>query len=148
VGRFGVELRVRFTRESPLELLAPVAPASVAAQPVDRAVSSGLQQPGPRLGGNTTFGPVLEGGDGGVLQRILREVDVAKLPAEDRQDASPVLADGALDLAARSLRRLRPPFLVVQSNFMTGRTSTDPNLADGIFAAHSIASSRFSHSTR
>jgi len=31
---------------------------------------------------------------------------------------------------------------------MTGRTSTEPNRAPGILAAHSIASSRLSHSSR
>ena len=91
--------------------------------------------------------PVLEGGDGRILQHILGETDVAHLANQRRQDIAPLLADDSLDGRPRPVR-CRKFQIVSHSNFMIGRISIDPCVADGILAAYSMASSRSLQSSR
>ena len=83
--------------------------------------------------------PAFRGADESLLDSVLGEVEVAEDAAEDRDRARPLVAVGADE------------FLYAETSadrMTTGRTSMWPIRADGIFAAHSIASSSVSTSTR
>ena len=74
----------------------------------------------------------------GVLQCVLGEREIpAEMADERRQDAGAVLAGGPLERAGGR-----------QSKTTTGRTSTDPYVMFGIFAAQPSAASRSSTSIR
>ena len=105
---------------------------AVAADPVDRAVAGGGDQPGARVRRRAVAGPALGGGRERLLGGLLGEVEVAEEADQGGQDAAPLLAEDPLDQRST-----------------TGRTSTAPPMrAAGIRAASSIAASRSSASNR
>ena len=104
----------------------------VAADPVDRAVAAGGDQPGGRVRWRAFAGPALRRGRERLLSGLLGEVEVAEEADQGSEDAAPLLAEGPLDQRST-----------------TGRTSTAPPMrAAGIRAASSIAASRSSASNR
>ena len=105
--------------------------ASLSAQAVDRLAPRGHREPRAGARGNPGARPRDERGRQRVLERVFRKVDVAQV-ANQRRDHAPVL--GAED-------RLDSPYIA-----QTGRTSTEPCSAAGIFAAYVSASSMLSHS--
>ena len=82
---------------------------------------------------------MLERGLERVLDRVLRECGIARRPRDRGDRAAPLLAEDAfeLDYADTSASRIT-----------TGLTSTVPLRAEGILAAHAIASSSDSASIR
>ena len=72
-----------------------------------------------------------------LLEGVLGEVEVTDDADEDRKAAPPFLAEDLFDYDSTPAPRMT-----------TGRTSTTPLRADGIRAAHSIASSSDSASIR
>jgi len=77
------------------------------------------------------------------LNGLLGQVEVAEDPDEGRDRPSLLLPEQAVDDPARLGR-----YDGASSNVMSGRTSIEPRLTLGIREAASIASSRFSQSTR
>ena len=70
-----------------------------------------------------------------LLRRLLREIEVAELSDERREDAAPLIAEDLVD--QRAYRST------------TGRTSTAPPMrAAGTRAARAVAASRLSASSR
>src|SRR5664280_2671740 len=83
-----------------------------------------------------------------VLQRVLSKVEVAQQPDQARQYSGAVLA---VDEIEGLVHRHRLVILVSDCRVYisaTGRTSTDPNFADGTIAAAAKAWSSSSHSIR
>jgi hypothetical protein len=117
-------------------------PLGFAAQSVDGRPLGRGGQPGPGVGGHTGAGPGLEGGDGGVLQRVFGQVEIAEGAGEGGHHSAALTPD---DLGQRQLVGQGQPAWVKS---MQGRTSTLPCHAPGIWAAHWTASSRFSHLRR
>jgi hypothetical protein len=103
-----------------LQLSYELGQSPFAAQPVDRFAPRRDREPRARIRGNPGARPRDERRRQRVLERILREVDVAQV-ADQRRDDTPVL--GAEDLLDR-------PYIA-----QTGRTSIEPCSAAGIFAA-------------
>ncbi len=112
---------------------------ALAADPVDGAVARCGDEPAGRVVRGPVAGPSLEGRRERVLERVLGEVEVAEDADQSGQDARALVPDDLLEsfYAATSASRMT-----------TGRTSMWPRRADGIFAAHSIASSIVATSTR
>jgi hypothetical protein len=107
---------------------------AVAAEPVDRLVARGRDQPGPGIGGYAVPRPALSGDDEGFLADFLGEIEIAEEADQRRQDTPPFVAEDPLDQESIS---------------MIGRTSTEPPMrAAGICAANSIAVSRSPASSR
>ena len=88
---------------------------------------------------NACAGPALERCRERVLHRVLGELEVAEDADQGREDTAPLVPEDALEL-------VYPATSAVCST--TGRTSIEPNRADGIRAAHWIASSIVSASIR
>src|SRR5207302_10497478 len=88
---------------------------------------------------NAVAFPALERDRERVLESVLGEIEVAEDAREDRKRASPLLLEDRLDYWRASTSA---------GSCTTGRTSIVPPRADGIFAAHSIASSSDSASMR
>jgi len=129
LGLLVVATRRQGRKELRLPLEGPLAP-----DPVDRTVASGCRQPGAGVVGHSVDGPALERPRHCVLESVLGEVEVAEDADQAREHAPPLGAEDALELGQCST---------------TGLTSIAPPVrAAGIFEANSIASSRFSHSTR
>ena len=101
----------------------------LAADPVDRAVASGRQQPGAGVGGSALAGPALERCGERFLDRVLGELDVTERAGQDREGPPPLFPEELFYYESSP------------SKTITGRTSTEPWRDAGIFAAHSIASS-------
>ena len=101
-----------------------------AADPVDRRIPGGRDDPRAGVGGDAGLRPALERGREGLLDRILGSLEVAEGAGQEGYGASPLLPEDCLDYAAASVRA-----------GTIGRTSIEPIRADGIFDAHSIASS-------
>ena len=72
------------------ELFQPVAESSVSPQPVDRAAARRGHQPGARIPRQAVDRPVLERGDGRLLDELLGKVPVAQ-DADQRGDQSGAL---------------------------------------------------------
>ena len=108
----------------------------LAANPVDRPVARGRQQPGTGVGGGAFARPPLDRGGEGLLHGVLGELDVAERAGQDREGAPPLLPEELFDYEPSS------------SKTITGLTSTEPWRDAGILAAHSIASSSESASIR
>src|SRR3954464_7164792 len=70
----------------------------LAADPVDRRVSSRRDDPGARIARRSVARPALRRADEGVLHRVLGEVEVTEDAAEDRDRAGPLIAVGAREL--------------------------------------------------
>ena len=108
-----------------------------APQPIERAVARGRRQPGARSARDAVARPALERPGEGILRTLLGEVPVAGHPDQGRNDTTPLRAERGDD---RGLDVTRVGGFAHISQ--TGRTSIEPVLAPGIFAATSIASSR------
>ena len=108
---------------------------ALAADPIDRPVARGGDQPGHRVLRRALAGPAL-GGDGKrLLGGVLGELEVAEVADQGRQDAAPVPPEDAVEHGGGN----QPP--------TSGRTSTEPpSRAAGTRAAMSIAASRLSSS--
>ena len=116
-----------------LEELRLLGKGAVAADTVDRAVARGRDQPRPRVRRRAIGRPASRRERERLLDGILGEVEVAEEADQEGEDARPLLAVEALELAQRST---------------TGRTSTEPPIrAAGTRAAISSAASRSSASS-
>src|SRR5581483_7315108 len=136
VGDGGVVHRLGLLEREQLRLPSQRA---VAADAVDRAVSRSRHEPAGGVRRRPVPRPPLERDRDRVLEGVLGEVEVAEDADQGGEDASVLLAEELLE------RRYAPTSAV---RMTTGRTSMWPNRADGIFAAHSIASSSVSTSMR
>ena len=116
-------------------------PGGLAAGDVDGPVARGQRQPGPRLGRDAGARPRGERAHHGVLDGVLRELQVAGVPDERRQHAPALVAHEADEGGAGRVGNGHP-------KTTTGRSSTAPCQAPGIRAAVAIASSRSAHSSR
>jgi hypothetical protein len=112
------------------------------AQTVDRLVPSDIDQPGARISRNAFRRPLLDRRREGFLQRLLGELEIADEADQRREDATRLLPEDPLDILRVVASVCRHP------KTMTGRTSMEPNLAEGTRAAIAIASSRFFASIR
>ena len=111
---------------------------ALAPQPVDRLATGNRGQPGTRPVGNAVAPPRFGGGERGVLQGVLGDVDVAREPDEGGQHLATLHPD-------QLGQRVDQPAPVKS---ITGRTSTRPSQAPGICAAQCSASSRSLQSSR
>src|SRR5262249_17790647 len=112
----------------PLEELGLAGKGALAADPVDRSIAGGRDQPGRRVARRSLARPAFDGGGERVLEGVLGKLEVAEDADQGREDAAPLLADDLFELCQCST---------------TGRTSIAPPVrATGILAATSIASSR------
>ena len=143
-------LRVSFQPQGQLgdRLVEPCA----AAEGVDGLEPAGGDEPGAGTGRHAVPRPALDGRRERVVERLLREIEVAEQPDEGGEDAARV---GAVDRVDRVPRLVggggvRHPARAYSggSKFRIGRTSTHPSRADGIFAATWMASFRSRASTR
>ena len=108
------------------------------ANPVDRPVPRGCDDPGAGVPRRPLPRPQLGSTHEGVLDRVLGEVEVAEDASEDRDAARTFVAVGAGEV-------VYAPFPGCST---TGRTSIVPEPAAGMRAAQSIASSSESASMR
>jgi hypothetical protein len=69
---------------------------AVAANPVDRAVPRGRDEPGARIVGGSVAGPALGCEREGFLGGFLGEVEVAEEADQAREDAAPLVAEDLL----------------------------------------------------
>ena len=102
--------------------------------PVDGSVAGGGGQPRAGIARDAVDGPAFQRPFHGVLRAFLGEVPVARHADQGCDDPSPFVPEGGGD-SSRYISQI-------------GLTSIDPSPAAGIFAATSIASSRFPQSTR
>jgi hypothetical protein len=70
---------------------------AIAADAVDRAVASGANQPGARVGGRPVAGPALGGNRERFLGGFLGEVEVAEEADQAGEDAAPLVAEYLLE---------------------------------------------------
>src|SRR5262249_46693494 len=105
---------------------------------VDGAVSGGSDDPRAGIRGQTVLGPADERSREGVLDGVLRQLEVAEHADEDRHGTAPLLAEDKLDRGCHRFPQRRS----------TGRISTEPYSDAGIAVASLIASSRSGSSTR
>ena len=119
-----------------------VAPACVAAEPVERAVARRRGEPGAGSARDAVPGPPFQRPGEGILRALLGEVPVARDPDQGGDDTTPLLPERTGDRFL-GLQRHGPGYMS-----QIGRTSTEPTAAPGIRDATSIASSRSLHSTR
>ena len=149
VARFHVEL-TRDLGERRVETRAP-------ADPVHGLESSGGNQPGARIRGHALFRPRLDRGSEGLVQRFLRELEIAQQPDQRCEHAPRFAAVDRLDRRAdfallghrranlwapQAQRTGRPSAVLVSASSATSRTSTQPFFAPGIRAAIPSASAR------
>ena len=127
----GNRRRVHFFLDLLLELGDELAQPPLTAQPVDRLPSRRDREPRAGVLRDARARPPLDRRSERLLERVLREVDVAQITDQGGDDPCVLLAEDALDWR-----------YICQ----TGRTSIDPLSAAGIFAAYASASSTFSHS--
>jgi len=95
-----------------LELFLLAGKRGVAAEAVDGLAPGDTGEPGRRIARDACDGPLPQGGDAGVLQRVLGQCEVARGDDERGQDAAGLLAedplDDARDLFHRSPKTYRP----------------------------------------
>src|SRR5581483_541456 len=91
---------------------------ALSAEPVDRPVPRGRDDPRARAGGDAVPGPSLERDGEGLLDGVLGQVEVAKRVRESGDRTSPLLAEDAGD-------RLRHAGALAGIG-ITGRTSIVP----------------------
>jgi hypothetical protein len=70
---------------------------AVAADPVDRAVAGGGDQPRPRVLGRTVAGPALDRDRERLLRGFLGEIEVAEEANQGSDDAAPFVAEDVLE---------------------------------------------------
>ena len=87
------------TAREPLELSAPL---RLAAQPVDRAVAGGGDDPGAGVRRDAVAGPALRGDRERLLDGVLGEVEVAERADQDRDRAPELLPERLGDRSAAS----------------------------------------------
>jgi hypothetical protein len=68
-----------------------------AANPVDRPVSRGHEEPGARVLGSPVARPALGSDRERLLRSLLAEVEVTKEADESRDDAAPLVPEGLLE---------------------------------------------------
>ena len=125
-----------------------VAAGRLAPDQVDRAPPGHRAQPGDGAVGHAVARPGLQRADGRVLDGVLGQREVAGPPGEGREHVAARRPDELGELAAYVVLVGRGHSGVGRPKSMTGRTSTAPPHAAGIFAAQAIASSRSAHSSR
>ncbi len=89
----------------------------LAAESVDRAVAGGRDDPGARSARHPVARPALQGGGECVLHCVLGELEVAEDAREDRDGASPFIAEDALDV------RLHPSVIAEPGGSRSNRAS-------------------------
>ena len=139
--------RARAPRGPPAPPSSPGGP--LAPQPVDRLVAGDAGDPGARVVGDAVVGPALERDHERLLHRLLGEVEVAEDPDQARDRPSRLVPEQAVDDLIGGPLMASPvggPRIRTRTS-ITGRTSTEPS-RNGIFLAHSRASSRSLHSSR
>jgi hypothetical protein len=94
--RFGVGMQQRGLRVA-------VGPGDFPAQPVDGPVPGGGDDPAGRAGRDALGRPALDGGEEGILHRLLGGADVAEEAGEHGDGPAVLLAEDALDLHGRHL---------------------------------------------
>ena len=119
-------------RDQGVEALSPTTP-------VDGPAPGGREQPGCRPVRHAVDFPPTAGLSEGFLNCVLRSAEVAEVPDENRDESRPLLVEDFSDARCGV-------WMDAQSNSITGRTSTRPNVAFGILAAQSSASSRLATS--
>lgn len=118
------------------------------AELVDRLVAGGPHQPRARRIGDAVARPLNERRFERGLQGILGEIHVSQ-GAHQAREHPPVVSAKAVSDFALDAHPGRVRFgCDYMSKIMIGRTSIVPVVADGIFAAIAVASSRFSASIR
>jgi hypothetical protein len=101
--------KLRLDRRFAPELCGLVAQAPTTAQPIDRPVPGRGGDPRTGIRRDASVGPDLERGDEGVLDGLLREVEVAQDPDERRDRPSLLLAEQAVDdLVSGGVRPAQP----------------------------------------
>ena len=120
-------------RKQHIEALSP-------SQTIDHSTASRGEQPSRWPLRDTVSFPTAARFCEGLLRSILGSTEIAEVPDEDRDKSSPLLVEDLGDACDGELGAAQP------SNSITGRTSTCPNVAFGIFAAHASASSRLATS--
>ncbi len=78
--------------------LAPGCHAALPAQLIDRLEPPGRDKPGDRVARDAGPRPLLGGGDEGVLQRLLGQVETAQQPDQRGEDPPPVATEQVLEL--------------------------------------------------
>ncbi len=76
----------------------------VPADPVDGPVPGGQHEPAAGVGRDAVGGPLLQGGDQGVLRQFLGQPDVPEQPGQARDDPGRLQPPHRLDRAMRRLR--------------------------------------------
>ncbi len=127
-------------RGQPGQGLRPLAEGALPPEAIDRAVAGGRDDPGPGAVGEAPLGPGPQGLRERLLDRLLRQVEVAEDPDQGRDGPPPLLAEQPVGDPARVR-----PYGDSSGYSETGRTSTDPMPTLGILEAASIASSRLAH---
>jgi hypothetical protein len=112
----------------------PAVPLGLAAQPVDRAVAGGGDDPAGRARRHSGLRPAPDGRGEGVLDRFLGEVDVAEEADEDGDGPAVLGAEDGLDVDGRRHQS--------SAWCMNGRTSMAKVVALAAFLPHSRAASR------
>ena len=111
------------------------ATGALAAQVVQRAAPRDRDDPAAGIGRQAITRPLLHGRRARLLRAVLCQRQVTREPGHRRRRGPPRGAQRPLDVPAQC-----GPITI------TGRTSTDPYLADGIIAAYRSAVSRSSQS--
>jgi hypothetical protein len=111
------------------------AAGALAVQVVQRTAPRDRDDPAPGIGRQAIARPLLQGRRARLLRAVLGQRQVTGEPGHRRRGRPPRGAQGPLDVPAQC-----GPITI------TGRTSTDPYLADGIIAAYRSAVSRSSQS--
>ena len=118
-------------RRQARELGVLVGQAAFAADPVDRPVAGGRDDPGAGVRRDAVAGPALRGDRERLLDGVLGEVEVAERADQDRDRAPELLPECPSDCV----------YVCLAGTGMTGRTSIEPYFAPGTRAAISSASS-------
>lgn len=108
------------------------------AQGIDGLEATGGHQPGARVVRNAIAWPLLQRGGEGVLQRFLGTIEITQQADQRGQDPTRFAAVDRLDLRRRNGSSERHAQRC--GSWRKGRTSTQPRLAGGIFAAMASAS--------
>ncbi len=108
------------------------------AQGIDGLEATGGHQPGARVVRNAIAWPLLQRGGEGVLQCFLGTIEITQQADQRGQDPTRFAAVDRLDLRRRNGSSERHAQRC--GSWRKGRTSTQPRLAGGIFAAMASAS--------
>src|SRR5262249_61640778 len=123
-----------------LELAAFLALQDLAAQPVDRLMATDVDEPGAGVRGNAARGPLLDRRRDGVLQAFLGKLEIADEADQRREDATRPVPERRVD-GARGYARFACHGTSSEKTRI-GRTSMEPNRAEGTRSAIVMAWSR------